>query len=435
MLFDDKDLLIFENNESKVYFKEILQLYYNQNYRSSVVMLYSFIIYDLYMKLQTMANEGDDKATKKLREINSLISDDAKYSTVENNVIQFFIDNCELYFKRFIEDIEYLKICRNKCAHLKVNDSSLYIPKDYVARMLICSMYDNILSVKAPFIMDLFNVVQSDIELYSASAPGINNERYISSVSEKIRNKYLIRMTYDSLKKSYKTFIKLLWVSENEDTEKNIIGIFLFAFSVTDYAVKQGYSQLFSEDQIINTYKKIDNDTIKNSTSRKKALIIMLTTFPILVNVIRENESVFEYICNDYVKSPNGLKYYRLFYPNDSRSIYFFFKDTPTLHKPLHIVKLYGIIKESDDFSIDYFTELMFAKVPSYYGFDEADEVTDFFIRHIEELSDNSIKKVMEIYNKNDQFKNRYRHSNDIEKIKKYLEKKESENNSTTDDN
>ena len=304
-----------------------------------------------------MANEGDEKATRKLAEINSMISDDAKYSKVENSVIQFFLDNCELYFKRFVEDIEYLKTCRNKCAHLKVNDSSLYISKDYVARMLICSMYDNILSVKAPFIMDLFNVVQSDIESYSASSPGITNERYNCSVSEKIRNKYLRRMTYDSLKKSYKTFIKLLWVTENEDTDKNIVGIFLFAFSVTDYAIKQGYQQLFSEDQIINIYKKIDKDTIKNSPSRKKALITMLTTYPILVNIIRENEPVFEYICEHYIKSPNGLKHYRLFYPNDKRSIYSFFIETPSLHKPLFIVKLYNIIKDSEDFNINQFTE------------------------------------------------------------------------------
>lgn len=109
MLFDDKDLSIFENNESKVYLKKIVQLYYSQNYRSSIVMLYSLVIYDLYTKLQTMANEGDDKATRKLAEINSMISDDAKYSKVENSVIQFFLDNCELYFKRFVEDIEYLK--------------------------------------------------------------------------------------------------------------------------------------------------------------------------------------------------------------------------------------------------------------------------------------------------------------------------------------
>lgn len=43
----------------------------------------------------------------------------------------------------------------------------------------------------------------------------------------------------------------------------------------------------------------------------------------------------------------------------------------------------------------------MFTKVPSFYGFDDADEVTDFFFHHIEELSDDTIKKLMEIYNNN----------------------------------
>lgn len=59
MLFDEKELNIFDNNESKNYFKEILQCYYSQNYRATIVMLYSFVIYDLFTKLQTMANEGN----------------------------------------------------------------------------------------------------------------------------------------------------------------------------------------------------------------------------------------------------------------------------------------------------------------------------------------------------------------------------------------
>lgn len=155
MLFDEKDLSVFDNPDSRSYFKEILQSYYSQNYRATIVLLYSFVIYDLFMKLQTMANEGDSKANKKLTDINAMIADDEKYSKVENEIIQFFKDNCPLYFNRFIEDIDYLKICRNKCAHLKVDDNTLYIPSDYHARMLICSMYDHILSVKAPFIMDI----------------------------------------------------------------------------------------------------------------------------------------------------------------------------------------------------------------------------------------------------------------------------------------
>lgn len=109
VLFDEKDYRVFDNADSRNYFKEILQSYYSQNYRATVVLLYSFVIYDLFIKLQNMANEGDKKADKKLKEINTMIEDDEKYSKVENEIIQFFKDNCPLYFDRFIEDIDYLK--------------------------------------------------------------------------------------------------------------------------------------------------------------------------------------------------------------------------------------------------------------------------------------------------------------------------------------
>ena len=119
MLFDEKDLRVFDSADSRSYFKEILQSYYSQNYRASIVLLYSFVIYDLFMKLQTMANEGDKKAIKKVAEINAMIADDEKYSKVENEIIQFFKDNCQLYFDRFIEDVDYLKNCRINVRILK----------------------------------------------------------------------------------------------------------------------------------------------------------------------------------------------------------------------------------------------------------------------------------------------------------------------------
>ena len=69
MLFDEKELNVFDNNESRTYFKEILQSYYSQNYRATIVLLYSFVIYDLFIKLQTMASEGDKKANNKSGEV------------------------------------------------------------------------------------------------------------------------------------------------------------------------------------------------------------------------------------------------------------------------------------------------------------------------------------------------------------------------------
>lgn len=121
MLFDEKDLSVFDNPDSRSYFKEILQSYYSQNYRATIVLLYSFVIYDLFMKLQTMANEGDSKANKKLTDINAMIADDEKYSKVENEIIQFFKDNCPLYFNRFIEDIDRNNQCTLRGRHSSDN--------------------------------------------------------------------------------------------------------------------------------------------------------------------------------------------------------------------------------------------------------------------------------------------------------------------------
>ena len=296
MLFDEKELNLLDNNESRTYFKEILQSYYSQNYRATIVLLYSFVIYDLFIKLQTMANEGDKKANNKISEINTMIADDEKYSLVENAIIEFYKENCPLYFNRFVEDIEYLKNCRNKCAHLKVNDNSLYVPNDYHARMLICSMYDNILSVKAPFIMDLFSFAMSDVEKYASQLFHIPDDGLDESKIIELKNKYFKRMTYDSIKKSYKTFIRLLFVSDNEDCKKNIYGLYAFTYTLTDYIIKNGYTQIFDEGDVQSVFGKIEVDMLKESDSRRNALVSIMVHYPIVMDLIRTNhEPIFDY--------------------------------------------------------------------------------------------------------------------------------------------
>lgn len=69
MLFDERDLNVFNNSEAKKYFMEIVQSYYCKNYRSSIVMLYSFVIYDLYMKMKVMSHEGDTNQRQNLKKL------------------------------------------------------------------------------------------------------------------------------------------------------------------------------------------------------------------------------------------------------------------------------------------------------------------------------------------------------------------------------
>lgn len=428
MLFDERDLKVFDNADSRAYFEEILQSYYSKNYRASVVLLYSFVIYDLYNKLQTMASEGDSKATKKLSEINRMIQDDEKHSKVENEIIQFFKDNCALYFDRFTEDIDYLKNCRNKCAHLKVNDNSLFVPSDYHARMLICSMYDNILSVKAPFIMDLFSFVKKDVEDYSQTIQTISfipDNSIDESIITNIKNKYLERMTYDSLIKSYKTFIRLLLVSEDEHCEENATGLYMFAYAITEYLIRKGHSNIFNDDGVVNVFSKIQIDKLKDSDLKRNALVGLITTFPAVMDMLRAFEELFSYISEYVLLKPHGLCYYSTFYPREKRTIYEYFKEHDELHKPKSIRTLYDTLKEDNGFALIEFTELMAKSIPSYNGFHDADCFMAFFIENIESFDLEQIKNIRNIYQSKSQCTSRRNHSSEDSKVKEYINKLE----------
>lgn len=422
MLFDESDLRVFDSVESREYFQEILQSYYSRNYRAAIVLLYSFVIYDLYIKLQVMANEGDAKAKIKLKTITEMIEDDEKYSRVENEVIQFFKETCALYFDKFDEDIDYLFSCRNKCAHLKVNDNSLYIPSDYQVRMLICSMFDNILSVKAPFIMDLFSVARTDVEIFSSSVSYISIDGVDESILQSLTNKYFNRMTFDSIKKSYKTFIRLLMISDDESCDKNRIGLYVFTYALTSFILKEGYVSLFKEPDIVSLFSRIDSKQVENNYNQYKAIVSLMISYSVIMDSVRVNSDLYEYICRKVFSDPRKITLYRTFYPRDELSIYEYFLNNKNFHKPLYTEELYDALFESDGFNIDEFLEIMVTAIPSFNGFDAADSFMRVLINHVDELSADTLMKLMGVYSSNNQCVKRTRHKSDMEQLKPYLE-------------
>ena len=423
MLYDEKDLRVFDNSDSRNYFKEILQSYYSQNYRATIVLLYSFVIYDLFIKLQTMADEGDSKARQQLEKVNDMISSDEKYSKVEREIIDFFKDNCSLYFERFIEDIEYLRNCRNKCAHLKVNDNSLYVPNDYHAKMMICSMYDHVFSVKAPFIMDLFEIAKHDVEKFTEQIM-FDPDGLDESIRKKITDKYLKRMTNISLKKSYKTFLKFLYNTDDEECIRNILGVYAFLFSMTSYLIEEGQINLLREQAILDEFSKISVDELENTSVRAEILVSMVLKYSIIMEIVRENEEVFEYL-KARILIPTGLVAYRAFYPHDPRSEYGFFKDTSSFHKNKYIKELFEVVKNCEDFNLYEFCSIMVSAIPDYNGFDDADCYMAFLKNHMEELTASDLRRIVDIYNTNDQCYRRSRHTEDMDVINAYLEKDE----------
>ena len=282
-------------------------------------------------------------------------------------------------------------------------------------------MYDHILSVKAPFIMDLYSIAQADVEGYAESIPHIPENGLDNSIKKSIVEKYLKRMTYDSFKKSYKTFIRLLLVSDAEECIKNVYGLYAFAFSMTDYAIKKDYNILFKEDTIVDIFSKISVDTLRDCSPREDSLISIITSYPIIMDTVRENEEVFDYISKRVLNEPRNLSQYRTFFPRESKSVYSYFKENTSIHKTLYSETIYETVKECDDFDLSEFVVIMVKAIPTFNGFNDADCFMSFFKDHLEELSKENINEVLRIYDKNSQCTNRRRNAADMAEIDKYI--------------
>ena len=420
MLIDDKDLFVLANESSRKYFREILQAYYNQNYRAAVVMLYAFVMYDLLQKLKIMAQEGDEKAENKLSEIRELIKNDDKYSNVEKEICLFFKKRCSLYFRNFDTDIELLKSYRDKCAHLNLNDDVLFEPKDYQARMLICSMFDNVLSAKAPFIRDLFEFVKDEIErydntfLFSISVDGIDQK-----IVQDLSIRFFRRLTADSIKRSYSTFIKLLFNSNNC---KFIKGLYVFTYSMTDFLVSEN-TKIILDDTIKQKINAIEVDELNRVESRKDALISLVYNFPQLLDLIEQDSELFNYLVENIVKKPKYFHKYGDFFARNRITAFAFFKENVRSDWLYYIEQIYDVVYLCEDFDLGDYVKIMVDNIPTFNGFDSADNFTKFFISKLQDLTESSIVDVLNVYFNNKQCLGRRSHADDIQLIKDYCSK------------
>ena len=330
------------------------------------------------------------------------------------------MNNCFLYFNKFNEDIDYLTNCRNKCAHLKVDDNSLYVPKDYQVRMLICSMFDNILSVKAPFITDLFNIAQSEIERYSSSISSIR--KFTDDIKNEITANYLKRMTDDSLKKSYKTFLKLLFLVDNEDCKRNIYGLYAFSYSLTDYLISNSKFSIFNEI-VKDIISKIEIDKLKGNDIKQRILFQLVKKFPRFLDTIQDYDKLFKYITETIFLNPRDFKkYYNSFYARTEKTIFSYFKENTYLHITESTTDFYNAVCVSPDFSLIEFLLLMMEAVPDYLGFREADCFMDCLLDNLNNLTLEDLNKLKAIYCNNNQLYGRGRNKTDKEKINAYID-------------
>lgn len=408
MLYDDRDLRAFDNGDEREAFREVLQTYYSRNYRASIVSLYSLVMFDLYNKLQYMAEEGEDKAKKELSKVNKLIEEDEKYSLVEKELMDFFKGNYSIHFNRFSRDLVYLKDTRDDCAHLKVNSSFLSIPKDYQVRMLISSMYENLFTVKAPFMDDLFSFVSDDIEKYSSDDTPILQTKIDDVVRQKYEKKYFSRMTQTSLIKSLRTLMRLLFVSDDEDAVKNSRGLYIVFRCLIQYIDNAGLGAICAQDdKIQDLLGRFDNDVLQLNSIREDALFIILCTSRWFCDEFKKN-SLFQAVVDKYLVLGDLFeRYFSWIYPDRVEARWQYYLDNIDRFSCEYQQSRLDFLKDAPGFSDVVFIEHESNKVPSWTGFDDADVFMSFFSKNIETFSNEAIEKVISAYNSNNQFHSR----------------------------
>lgn len=208
--------------KTKEYFREVINSYQNQNYRSAVVMLYSLVVTDLLLKLQELKDMYNDTvAGEILDEINKSRNpkDTKQKSKWEWELIENINQRTQL-----LEIEDYLNLChlydhRNLSAHPALNDNyELYLPNRETVAAHIRNMLDGVLTKPPVFIKKIIDTITEDLatkkDVYK------NDDEMFSNY---LINKYFSRMSDKMFISVFKTIWKFVFVLENDDCKENRI--------------------------------------------------------------------------------------------------------------------------------------------------------------------------------------------------------------------
>ena len=224
-LFQKQDIIY--NAKTKLYFEEVLSSYNNKNYRSSIVMLYSVVIYDIVAKLKELSDLYSQKwATKVLEEINKLRKNNPKSPDWEKVLIDKISKQDDFLSISVIEAINHLKEIRNQCAHPAIdNNDELFTPSRYEADALLNRMLNEILTIPAMFTGKITDYITEQISKIAGYADFKWKDKPTLSKSF---YKYFTRMNDRVFTKVFKDMWKLTFYTSNEDCDKNRFANLIF---------------------------------------------------------------------------------------------------------------------------------------------------------------------------------------------------------------
>lgn len=333
----------------RVYFKEVLSTYSAGNYRSAVVMLYTTCLCDLVEKLFELRDFYDDKVAGS---IIKLIESEQSTSNSKSSWEKSLVDNVAARTHLLNPDartyLQHIFDTRNLCAHPALNrDGELMSPRQEIVSGYIRVMLEELLTKPPIFTNRIVDYMSDDL----ADLRDIlhhNNE----SVKRYINNKYLSRMTDAVYQKTFRSFWKFTFNSQNEDCKNNRnINFFLLKC-------------MFDERPEIVRKEIVDNQDKYNIGKSDQELgfaVVYLGYCPILFSELNEVAQIqIKRVCNESPK----LKLFSFFIDGDKREHLRKLRDAefyPDISAPNSLIHMFSAYAK-DGFAglcLDYFIDVV----------------------------------------------------------------------------
>lgn len=385
--------------KTRIYFREVISSYNNENFRSAIVMLYSTVISDLIIKLQDLRDaDGDKNATRILSEIeekrNSKSQNGTQYdSSWERDIVTKIAKDTELIESHVKIKIDHLHEIRNLCSHPALtSEYELYQPSKEETIAFIKELYQEIL-VKPPFyIGNVLNKLTDDLVIQKE-----NFRDDYDTLKFYLEKRYFNRMSDKMFLNVFKTLWKFIFKRdenqqciENRDINFKCITV-MFSLrkdllfkeikedeSYNDFSPNRGKCEL-----LVDLFVSIPNLYNQFSNFLKETFETMLPKLPARKGVLSW------YIYNDFYEYYNWLM-------NDEEISW----EKGFSRSTVETLKKYfldgGMEVEWIDYSIKHFSKS--------FSFDSADvRFTLFIIPILDKINKSQLKDLLGAINNNDQ--------------------------------
>jgi len=401
------------NEKTREYFKEVQSSYFNGNFRSAVVVLYSVVIFDLLYKLRDLRDIYDAESAKKiLEEIKQKQENNPKDPAWESDLYKNVHKRTKFLSHGELTNIESLHKHRHLSAHpVLSHDIELYMPNKDETRAHIRNMLEGVLIKPPIFSKNIFVNLIKDVSENASKLPPNDLKKYVN-------DKYFRNLSDPIINDIFKQLWKFVFVKEGLDLSKNRE----INFKVLKILIQQNKPEILDYIRNNQAYFSTVNDTL----------------FSHLFDFLCENPDFYEafdkptkILIKSKVNSEQEYKLRGHFlyenmanYRNVAEKIFF-----PLVAKSDWGSNLYKMFENYIQFLKDNgenFNEIVIKHFGNSDSYDKADNrFTNYIKPHLENFTDADLNILREKWSANNQICERGRAGEDFKLIRAEFEKRE----------